>query len=36
VGVFDASNKEPYAMTGDTVIKLVQPGSFEDPLAEVL
>jgi transposase-like protein len=39
VGVFDASTsppKERYAVTDDNVIKLVQPGSFEDPLTEVL
>jgi transposase-like protein len=39
VGVFDASTsppKERYAVTDDTVIKLMQPGSFEDPLTEVL
>jgi putative transposase len=38
-GVFDASTsppKERYAVTDDNVIKLVQPGSFEDPLTEVL
>src|SRR6476619_3497372 len=28
--------KERYAMTDDTVIKLMQPGSFDDPLTEVL
>jgi len=39
VGVFEASTspaKERYAVSNDTVIKLVQPGSFEDPLTEVL
>jgi putative transposase len=39
VGVFKASTsppKERYAVTDDTVIKLMQPGSFEDPLTEVL
>jgi transposase-like protein len=39
VGVFDASTspaKERYAVTEDNVIKLIQPGSFEDPLTEVL
>jgi transposase-like protein len=39
MGVFDASTsppKERYAVTDDTVIKLVQPGSLEDPLTEVL
>jgi putative transposase len=39
VGVFDASTsplKERYAVTDDNVIKLIQPGSFEDPLTEVL
>jgi hypothetical protein len=39
VGVFDASTsppKERYAVTDDIVIKFIQPGSFEDPLTEVL
>jgi putative transposase len=39
VGVFDASTspaKERYAVTNDTVVKLIQPGSFDDPLTEVL
>jgi putative transposase len=39
VGVFEASTspaKERYTVTDDTVIKLMQPGSFEDPLTEVL
>jgi transposase-like protein len=39
VGVFNASTspaKERYAVTKDTVVKLVQPGSFSDPLTEVL
>ena len=39
MGVFDASTspaKERYGVTDDSVIKLVQPGSFEDPLTEVL
>jgi putative transposase len=39
VGVFNASTsppKERYAVTDDTVIKLLQPGSFDDPLTEVL
>jgi putative transposase len=39
VGVFDASTspaKERYAVTDDNVIKLIQPGSFDDPLTEVL
>jgi hypothetical protein len=39
VGVFEAStspSKERYAVTENSVIKLVQPGSFEDPLTEVL
>jgi transposase-like protein len=39
VGVFKASTsppKERYAVTNDSVIKLVQPGSFDDPLTEVL
>jgi transposase-like protein len=39
VGVFEASTsppKERYAVTDDNVIKLIQPGSFEDPLTEVL
>jgi putative transposase len=39
VGVFKASSsppKERYAVTNDSVIKLVQPGSFDDPLTEVL
>jgi transposase-like protein len=39
MGVFDASTsppKERYAVTDDNVIKLAQPGSFEDPLTEVL
>jgi putative transposase len=39
VGVFDASTsplKERYAVTDDNVVKLIQPGSFEDPLTEVL
>jgi putative transposase len=39
VGVFDASTsppKERYAVPNDNVIKLIQPGAFDDPLTEVL
>ncbi len=28
--------KERYAVTNDNVTKLVQPGTFEDPLTEIL
>jgi putative transposase len=39
VGVFDAStspSKERYAVSKDNVVKLVQPGAFEDCLTEIL
>jgi transposase-like protein len=39
VGVFDAStspSKERYAVPNDTVIKLIQPGTFNDQLTDVL
>jgi putative transposase len=39
VGVFDASTsppKERYAVPNDTVIKLIQPGTFNDQLTDVL
>jgi transposase-like protein len=39
VGVFDASTsppKERYAVPDDTVIKLIQPGTFNDQLTDVL
>jgi putative transposase len=39
VGVFDAStspSKERYAVSNDTVIKLIQPGTFNDQLTDVL
>jgi putative transposase len=39
VGVFDASTsppKERYAVPSDTVIKLIQPGTFNDQLTDVL
>jgi transposase-like protein len=39
VGVFDASTsppKEGYAVRNDTVIKLIQPGTFNDQLTDVL
>jgi putative transposase len=39
VGVFDASTsppKERYAVSNDTVIKLIQPGTFNDQLTDVL
>jgi putative transposase len=39
VGVFDASTsppKEGYAVANDTVIKLIQPGTFNDQLTDVL
>jgi putative transposase len=39
VGVFDAStspSKERYAVPNDTVIKLIQPGTFDDQLTDVL
>jgi transposase-like protein len=39
VGVFDASTsppKERYAVPNDTVIKLIQPGTFDDQLTDVL
>jgi putative transposase len=39
VGVFDASTsppKERYAVPKDTVIKLIQPGTFNDQLTDVL
>jgi putative transposase len=39
VGVFDASTsppKERYAVPNDNVIRLIQPGAFDDPLSEVL
>lgn len=39
MGVFDASTsppKERYAVPNDTVIKLIQPGTFNDQLTDVL
>jgi putative transposase len=39
VGVFEAStspSKERYAVSNDTVIKLIQPGTFNDQLTDVL
>jgi transposase-like protein len=39
VGVFEAStspSKERYAVPNDTVIKLIQPGTFNDQLTDVL
>ena len=39
MGVFDASTsplKERYALPNDTVIKLIQPGTFDDQLTDVL
>jgi transposase-like protein len=39
VGVFDASTsppKERYAVPNDTVVKLIQPGTFSDQLTDVL
>jgi putative transposase len=39
VGVFDAStspSKERYAVPNDTVIQLIQPGTFNDQLTDVL
>ena len=39
MGVFDASTsplKERYAVPNDSVIKLIQPGTFDDQLTEVL
>ena len=30
------STEGGYAVSNDSVVKLVQPGSFEDPLTEVL
>ena len=39
MGVFEASTspaKERYAVTDANVVKLLQPGSFADPLTEVL
>ena len=30
------STEGGYAMSEDTVVKLIQPGSFSDPLTEVL
>jgi transposase-like protein len=39
VGVFNAStspSKERYAVPNDTVIKLIQPGTFNDQLTDVL
>jgi putative transposase len=39
VGVLDAStspSKERYAVSNDNVVKLIQPGAFEDQLTEIL
>jgi hypothetical protein len=39
VGVFDASTsppKERYAVPNDTVIKLIQPGTFNDQFTDIL
>jgi len=39
VGVFNASTsppKERYAVTETNVVELTQPGTFSDPLTEVL
>jgi hypothetical protein len=39
VGVLDASTsppKERYAVSNDTVTKLIQPGTFDDQLTDVL
>jgi hypothetical protein len=39
VGVLDASTsppKERYAVSNDTVLKLIQPGAFDDQLTEIL
>ena len=39
MGVLEASTlpvKEGYAVSNDNVVKLIQPGAFEDQLTEVL
>ena len=39
MGVLDASTsppKERYAVPNDNVIRLIQPGTFDDPLTEDL
>ena len=39
MGVFDASTsppKERYAVPNDNVVRLIQPGAFDDQLTEVL
>jgi hypothetical protein len=38
VGVLDASTsplKERYAVSNDNVVKLIQPGAFDDELTEI-